>query len=132
MSASLSPLREAYLLLQKAAQEGFDWDSPFATALKVKEELEEVVEELHKADTSARQKALVEEIGDLFLAACCLARHCNVEPEEAIAFGLQKFSKRYLRFKSYAAEKGISLQEASQTDLLSLWQHIKQDVAKDD
>ena len=132
MNSSPSPLMQAYFLLQEAAQEGFDWDSPFGAASKVKEELDEVIEELHKADTPTRQAALKEEIGDLFLACCCLARHCNVEPEDAITLGLKKFMKRYTRFKFYAKERGISLQDASSDQLQNLWQFIKQVAIKKD
>lgn len=113
MHLSPSPLMQAYFFFQKVAQEGFDWDSPFAAANKVKEELEEVLEELHKPTTPLQQQALKEEIGDLFLACSCLARHCHVEPDDAIDLGLKKFTKRYIRFKSYAKEKGVSLHDAS-------------------
>jgi len=132
MHVSLSPLMQAYFFFQEVAEEGFDWDSPFAAARKVKEELEEVLEELHKPSTSLQQQALKEEIGDLFLACSCLARHCQVEPDEAIDLGLKKFKNRYTRFKSYAKEKGISFQEASATELSTLWQQLKEESAKED
>ncbi len=120
---------EAYFFLQDVAQEGFDWDSPFAAAGKVKEELNEVLEELHKPPTSVRQQALEEEIGDLFLACSCLARHCKVDPEEAIILGLKKFEQRYSHFKFYIKEKGLDLHEASSVDLRILWQQCKQETA---
>ena len=127
MNSSPSPLMEAYFFSLEAAREGFDWDSPFAAAGKVKEELEEVLEELHKPSTPLQQQALKEEIGDLFLACSCLARHCNVEPDDAIVFGLRKFMNRYTRFKVYAKERGISLQCASAMELSTLWRQIKQE-----
>src|ERR1700722_13277501 len=99
MNLPRSPLMQAYSLFLEVAQEGFDWDSPLAAAEKVKEELEEVIEEIRKPNTSLRQQALKEEIGDLFLACSCLARHCNVNPDEAIIVGLAKFMKRYTRLK---------------------------------
>lgn len=124
MTLSDSPLMQAYNLLQKAALEGFDWDSPFAAGEKVREELEEVLEELHKP-ASIQQHAIHEEIGDLFLACVCFARHCNVDPDAAILSGIAKFKKRYARFKSYAQIEGISLQQASHDELSRLWQHLK-------
>jgi len=126
MSSSISVVKRAYELSQAAAKEGFDWESAFSAANKVKEELEEVIDELQKADTAEGQKALQEEIGDLFLACICLSRHCGVEPEEAIELGVEKFLKRYKRFKAYANEKGISLNEASEADLRSLWNSLKE------
>ena len=127
-----SPLMQAYFFFQEVTKEGFDWDSPFAAARKVKEELEEVLEELHKPSTPLQQQALQEEIGDLFLACSCLARHCQVDPDEAIDLGLKKFQKRYVRFKSYAKEKGISFQGASATELSTLWNLIKEESTKED
>ncbi|OJW51062.1 MAG: hypothetical protein BGO67_12075 [Alphaproteobacteria bacterium 41-28] len=117
----------AYFFFQGVAEEGFDWDSPLAAARKAKEELEEVLKELRKPSTPLQQKALKEEIGDLFLACSCLARHCQVEPDDAIDLGLKKFMDRYIRFKSYAKEKGISLQKASATELSTLWQQVKKE-----
>jgi uncharacterized protein YabN with tetrapyrrole methylase and pyrophosphatase domain len=130
MPLSPSPLMKAYSFFQEVAQEGFDWDSPFAAANKVKEELEEVLEELHKPTNSLQQQALKEEIGDLFLACSCLARHCHIEPDDAIDLGLKKFKNRYIRFKSYAKEKGISLQDASATELSTLWQQLKKESTR--
>lgn len=131
MKTTQSPLMQTYLFFQTAAQEGFDWNSPFEAALKVKEELEEVSIELHKPCNSLRDQALKEEIGDLFLACTCLAQHCNVEPDDAIALGLIKFQKRFQRFKSYAKEKGISLHEASQAELATMWQLVKQEFTQE-
>ncbi len=132
MNSSQSPLMQAYFFTQEAAREGFDWDSPFAAARKVKEELEEVLEELHKPPSPLQRQALKEEIGDLFLACSCLARHCHIEPDDAIDLGLKKFKDRYIRLKSYAKEKDISLQEASETELSALWKQLKKETPSRD
>ena len=126
MNASPTPLMQAYILLAEAAQEGFDWDTAFEAARKVDEELGEVREELQKIDTPLRQQALEEEIGDLFLACVCLARHCKVNPEKAISLGLKKFKKRYERLRSFAQEKGVSLQDAPSDELSLWWKELKQ------
>ena len=122
MNESPSPLMQAYFCSQSAAQEGFDWDSPIEAARKVQEEVNEVLQEL-------QQHALKEEIGDLFMACCCLARHCKVNPEEAIVISLKKFIKRYSCLKSTAQEKGISFQGSSAAELSSLWQQVKRKIA---
>lgn len=130
MSSIPSPLRQAYVVLQEAAEEGFDWDSPFAAAEKVREELEEVLEALTQLPISIREQALKEEIGDLFLACTCLARHCNVDPDEAIVFGVNKFMKRYAHLKSYLHEQDTSLKESSSSELSLLWQQLKKEKTK--
>ncbi|MBP6952486.1 MAG: hypothetical protein KBC28_09920 [Alphaproteobacteria bacterium] len=125
MNESPSPLMQAYFCSQSAAQEGFDWDSPIEAARKVQEEVNEVLQELQKPINPFQQHALKEEIGDLFMACCCLARHCKVNPEEAIVISLKKFIKRYSCLKSTAQEKGISFQGSSAAELSSLWQQVK-------
>lgn len=125
--ASVSPLTQAYFALQEAANDGFDWSSPFEAAAKVQEELQEVIEELHKSSPSHHNQAVTEEIGDLFLACVCLARKCNIDPDEAIELGLKKFTKRYARFQKYLQERGISLRELSREDLLKLWNLLKEE-----
>lgn len=127
MNTSVSPLMQAYHFLQKVANEGFDWDSSLGPANKVQEELKEVLQVIHNTSMPHRQEALREEIGDLFLACCCLARHCHVEPDTAIVEGLSKFNKRYEKFKMLVEEKGISLKEASSKEILALWQQMKKE-----
>jgi len=124
-SSSNSSLKQAYDLSLEAAQEGFDWEFPIQALLKVQEETEEVLAELKKPESLARQKALTEEMGDLFLACATLARHCNVDPEEAILMGIKKFIKRYERLKDFAKKEGVSLQSAPPAELSALWQKLK-------
>lgn len=126
-----SHLKQACLILQEAAEEGFDWDSPFDAAAKVKEELEEIKEELKKPATPSRQKALQEETGDLFLACCCLARQSDVDPEEALLVALDKFMKRYARLKTYVKENGLAFQMMESKDISFLWQQLKENPLKD-
>jgi diadenosine tetraphosphate (Ap4A) HIT family hydrolase/NTP pyrophosphatase (non-canonical NTP hydrolase) len=126
-SVSLSPLKQAYDLSLEAAQDGFDWDLPIQAASKVQEETEEVLAELKKPDSSSRQEALREEMGDLFFACVVLARHCQVDPEDAILGGIKKFTKRYNRLKSFADERGISLQNTPPSELSALWQKLKKE-----
>jgi NTP pyrophosphatase (non-canonical NTP hydrolase) len=130
MSLSRSPLRQAYDLDLKAAQEGFDWDSPLEAANKIREELEEILEELHKECSPHQQNALKDEMGDLLLACITFARHCHVDPEEALQQGLEKFRKRYTRLKYYAKKNGISLHETSADQLSTLWQNLKKTTKK--
>lgn len=130
LHSSNSPLRQAYDLFLGAAQEGFDWEFPIQAVLKVHEETEEVLAELKKPDSLARQQALTEEMGDLFFACVVLARHCNVDPEEAILGGTKKFMKRYGRLKTFAKEQGVSLQNTPRDELAALWKKLKQEAGE--
>ncbi len=123
-----SLLRHAHDLCVRVAQDGFDWDFPLQALSKVQEETTEVLEELHKPDSPTRQKALLDEMGDLLLACVFLARHCHVDPEEAILLGIAKFTKRYTRLKSFAEKSGLSIPDAPRAELAALWQQLKKEA----
>ena len=121
----MNNLRQACQTLKKAAEEGFDWESALGPAQKVQEELEEVKEVLRESERPNRQEALEEEIGDLFLASCCLARHCKVDPEEAISVALEKFDRRYAKLKAYMQEENLNFQTMTIKEIVVLWQNLK-------
>ncbi len=130
ISSSNSSLKQAYDLSLEASQEGFDWELPLQAASKVQEEIEEVMAELAKPESLMRQEALKEEMGDLFFACVCLARHCTVDPDQALFDGMKKFVKRYERLKSFAKERGISLQNTPRAELSALWQKLKKEAGE--
>lgn len=95
--------------LQKAcAKVGFDWPDVAPVLDKVREEVEEIQQELD-AET-LNQQALEEEIGDALFAMVNLARHCKVDADTALRNASNKFAKRFkvvesLAFKTESANK---------------------------
>lgn len=90
----------------------------------MQEELEEIKEVLREHERPNRQKALEEEVGDLFLACCCFARHCDVDPEQAIAVGTEKFERRYSNLKVHMQREGLTFQTMTKEEMVSLWQDL--------
>ncbi|MBQ4828783.1 nucleoside triphosphate pyrophosphohydrolase [Alteromonas sp. MMG017] len=89
--------------LQKAcAKVGFDWPEVAPVLDKVREEVEEIQQELD-ADT-LNQQALEEEIGDTLFAMVNLARHCKVDADTALRNASNKFAKRFKVVESLAHE----------------------------
>lgn len=87
--------------LQKAcAKVGFDWPEVAPVLDKVREEVEEIQQELD-AET-LNQQALEEEIGDALFAMVNLARHCNVDADTALRNASNKFAKRFKVVESSA------------------------------
>ena len=121
-----SPLEAAHQFLANAAKEGFDWSSPLDAASKVREEFEEVLDALEIPPSQAQKMALIEEIGDLFLACAALSRHCNVLPEDAITVAFKKFKNRFEHLKTSVAEQNTSLKNLSRENILELWALAKQ------
>ncbi len=89
--------------LQKAcAKVGFDWPEVAPVLDKVREEVEEIQQELD-AET-LNQQALEEEIGDALFAMVNLARHCKVDADTALRNASNKFAKRFKVVESLAHE----------------------------
>jgi ATP diphosphatase len=131
--------------LQKAcAKVGFDWPDVAPVLDKVREEVEEIQQELD-AET-LNQQALEEEIGDALFAMVNLARHCNVDADTALRNASNKFAKRFkvvesLAFKAESANKiasedlsiidgepqskGSPLANMTLDEMEALWQQAK-------
>lgn len=86
----LPALLRAEKLQRKAAKIGFDWPNEAPVLAKVMEELEEFA----KAGTSQEKE---EEMGDLLFALVNLARHHQINPEEALRKANKKFERRFRR-----------------------------------
>ncbi len=130
--------------LQKAcAKVGFDWPEVAPVLDKVREEVEEIQQELD-AET-LNQQALEEEIGDALFAMVNLARHCKVDADTALRNASNKFAKRFkvveslayklasddLTIKNREPESDASpLVNMTLDEMEALWQQAKFTTAK--
>jgi ATP diphosphatase len=117
----LTSLRYAVELQKTAASVGFDWPHIDGVIAKIHEELDEVAAELDDADSSKLQ----EEIGDLLFAITNLARHLDVDPEQAIQQCNQKFLRRFQYIETQIFKQGKSLQTATLEELDAFWDEAK-------
>jgi ATP diphosphatase len=117
VALALPALGRAMKLQRRAARTGFDW--PDATGPRAK-----VDEELAELDAEMEQPAREEELGDLLFAVVNLARHLNVEPEEALRKANRKFERR---FRAIETEPGFS--DMSLDEMEALWTRAKRDQA---
>lgn len=107
-----------------AAQVGFDWPDIKGVVDKINEELLEVLAEIEPPDNHARLK---DEIGDLLFACTNLARHLNIDPEQALQEGNQKFYDRFTMLEQLASANGRDISDHSLEQLEQLWYRVKQD-----
>lgn len=114
VAAALPALDRAAKLQRRAARTGFDW--PDATGPRSK-----VAEELAELDAEDDQQRREEELGDLLFAVVNLARHLNIDAEEALRKANRKFERR---FRSIETEPGFA--EMSLDRKEELWRAAKQ------
>lgn len=118
---ALPALTRATKLGQRAARVGLDWPDLSGVVDKVREELEEVL----VAHALGQPQAINEELGDLLLACTSLARHCRVDPEQALRQACAKFEGRFRQVEAGVQAAGKAWEALSATDLDGFWQRAK-------
>lgn len=124
--ASLPALSQANKIQQTVSLRGFDWTEMAGVLDKVREELQEVEEEIPLADP----KRLNHEVGDLLFAVVNVARHLGVNPEYALMETNKRFSERYSIAERYLAKQGRSLElsninNVAENEMEAAWQEAK-------
>jgi len=127
VAAALPALKRADKISRRAATVGFDWPEAQGARDKVDEELRE----LDAACSAGAPESIAEELGDLLLAVTNLARHLEVDAEQALRAANAKFEQRFRGMEADAARTGTSLNELDLQALEALWQAQKRGVSKD-
>ena len=144
VSSAMPSLMEAHKLSSRAAQVGFDWPEIEGLFDKLKEETEELREQLKEFPApgprpqgrgvagsgrtvvpEALHARLEEEVGDLFFVLVNVARYLAVDAESALRKTNRKFKRRFQWMEEQLHEAGRSADEASMEELESLWQKAK-------
>ena len=122
----ISQLQRALAIQLKVASLGFDWPSWHGALEKVREEVDEVNDELiaHPQD----QDKINEELGDLLFAVVNVVRHNKACPEDLLKAATDKFESRYAYVEQYIAQLGLSMSEASDEQMEAGWQYAKQQM----
>ena len=125
VSISLPALLRAVKLQKRAARVGFDWPETTDVLAKMQEEAAELVEEVQAAEQDhARVK---DELGDLLFVMANLARHLDVEPEEALRGTNAKFERRFHRIEALLAEQGKTPAQSNLEEMDALWNTAKKE-----
>ncbi|MEO0498250.1 MAG: nucleoside triphosphate pyrophosphohydrolase [Pseudomonadota bacterium] len=118
---ALPALTRAEKIQNKVAKIGFDWDDPALVLDKLEEEIAEARDALaegSKADVAG-------EIGDVLFTLVNLARHVDVDPEDALRGCNRKFSRRFAHIERGLLGQNISLEDATLPQMEALWQEAK-------
>jgi uncharacterized protein YabN with tetrapyrrole methylase and pyrophosphatase domain len=114
----LPALAYSQAIQRRAARAGFAWENEE----QVWEALEEELEELRQAETPEEKR---DELGDAAFALANLARHLNIDAEDALRSAAQGFTHLFETMESMIAERGIDLRQADIDTKLALWEEAK-------
>ena len=145
VSPAMPALLEAHKLSSRAAHAGFDWPNVEGLFEKLREETEELREELEDfpapgprpqgrgvagsgktAVPDELRARLEEEVGDLFFVLVNIARYLSLDPESALKKTNRKFKRRFQWMEQRLRESGRDPEQATMDELESLWQQAKQ------
>ena len=114
-------LTRAQKIQKRATSIGFDWSSIEGVLSKMTEELHE----LQEARSQQNQDAILEEFGDLLFTMVSLARHLDINSEQALRLATRKFESRIRTVTQLAQEQGIDLRIATDNEKNGLWEQAK-------
>jgi ATP diphosphatase len=117
----------AQKLQQRAAAVGFDWEHAHEVMAKVKEETEEVEQELAGGPAGANQDALSAEVGDLLFAVVNLARKLRIDPELALRGSSLRFRYRVQAAAEAAATEGRAFEGMPLQEQEAYYQQAKKE-----
>lgn len=121
VAIGLPALLRAEKLQKRAARVGFDWPDVGFVIDKIAEEAAEVVE----ARDELTHEELTEEVGDLLFVMANLARHLNVNPEDALRAANAKFTRRFEGVEDFLAERGKTPSDSDLAEMDALWDEVK-------
>ena len=124
VARALPALKRAQKLGKRAARVGFDWPDRQGVREKIHEELDE----LDIAVGTRDDADIDEEFGDLLFAVVNLARHLEVDPEQALANANRKFERRFREMEREIRASGRRVRDLNHESLDQCWRKAKKVV----
>lgn len=118
---SLPAIVKASRIQEKVAGVGFDWEEPHQVFDKVKEELQELSEEINNGNALS----IEDEFGDVLFSLVNYARFIGVDPELALERTNKKFIKRFQYLEVQANLNFKNLSEMSLSEMDVFWEKAK-------
>ncbi len=118
------PLTAAVNIGKKTNEIKFDWDDYTQVAYKVEEEWQELKEELSRTN-HFNKDAVFEELGDLLFSIAQLARHLDIDPDQAALAANKKFLNRFYSMEKLITENNLQLESMNQAQMDVYWNQAK-------
>ncbi len=118
-------IKETMQLSKNASELGFDWNSKDECILKVKEELNELMQ----ANNKNNSKEIEEELGDLMFSIINYARILNIDPENILNKANNKFRTRFEELKKKMLNKTTQNFKGYSPDRVhAVWEQVKVEI----
>ncbi|MFO6422782.1 nucleoside triphosphate pyrophosphohydrolase [Motilimonas sp. KMU-193] len=121
---SMPALTRANKIQKRCATVGFDWHTLGPVVDKIKEEIDEVLDEVHQIEPD--QDRIEDEVGDLLFATVNLARHLKQDPEQALRRANDKFERRFRLLEKHFLNQNKALDQCSLEEMELIWQKVKE------
>ncbi|MBV2361359.1 nucleoside triphosphate pyrophosphohydrolase [Thalassococcus sp. CAU 1522] len=118
VAKGLPALMRAVKLQKRAARVGFDWPS-------TDEVIDKLVEEADELRHATDPDHIREEFGDLLFVVANLARHLDIDPEEALRGANAKFVRRFEAIEAALARQGRRPEDSDLAEMDALWDAAK-------
>lgn len=126
IARALPGMVRAEKLQKRASRHGFDWPNVGPVFDKLHEEIDELKEAWHAAESGQGDHDAVEdELGDLLFVCVNLARFMKVNPEQAVGRTNYKFEARFRAIEQVLEREGRSFDEQTLEALDNIWQSVK-------
>lgn len=122
---NLPSVSRAQKLQKRAANVGFDFETPQAAMEKVREELHEVEQELRRLKGANTTDALGQELGDLLFAVINVCRLSQFDAESLLRATNRKFEHRFGNMERRLQAGGSSVEAATLPQMEAAWQAVK-------
>ncbi len=118
---SLPALVKASRIQDKVAGVGFDWEEPQQVFDKVKEELQELDDEISKNNADKIEA----EFGDVLFSMINYARFLKINPENALERTNKKFIKRFQYLEKKAKQLNKPIKGMTLSEMNIYWEEAK-------
>lgn len=119
---SLPGLQRAQKIGAKTVRFNFDWSNVNEVLTKLDEEVSELKEAILKKSTIEQKK----ELGDVLFTVAQIARHLNLDAEQALREGNSKFENRFLEMKKLIDLDKKDFTQMKINEIEPYWQKAKQ------
>ena len=118
---SLPAMIKANRIQEKVRGVGFDWEKKEQIWHKVREEIDELRDEI----INNNKDNIESEIGDLIFSVINAARLYDIDPETALEKTNRKFIRRFNYLEKKTIKKGIPLQDMTLDEMNAIWEEAK-------